>query len=50
MILISVGPPRIAGGIGELDAVVGEHGVDFVGNGRDQRLQEIRRDARGGAS
>ena len=28
---------------GELDAVVGEHGVDLVGNGFDQGLQEGRR-------
>ncbi len=44
------GAPGIAGGIGELHAIVGEHRVDFVGHGFDQRSEEIRRDSRGGAS
>jgi len=30
--------------IGELDAIVGEHGVDFVGDGFDQSLEEVCRD------
>ena len=29
-------------GIAELDAVVGEHGVDAVGDGLDRRLEEAR--------
>ncbi|ESY52262.1 hypothetical protein X744_29585 [Mesorhizobium sp. LNJC372A00] len=35
-------------GGGELDAVVGKHGVDFVGHGRDQPEQELFRDGDGG--
>jgi hypothetical protein len=31
-------------GRGELNAVVGEHGVDLVGDGRDQPQQEVSRD------
>ena len=33
---------RVARREGELDAVVGENGVDFVGNGRDQGFEEGR--------
>jgi hypothetical protein len=35
-------------GRGELDAVVGEHGVDLVGDGRDQAEQEIPGNGGGG--
>lgn len=35
-------------GRGELDAVVGEHGVDLVGDGCDQPQQEVSRDGGGG--
>ena len=38
--------PGIAGRLGEVGAVVGEHGVNPVGHGRDQGAQEIARDAR----
>ena len=34
------GTVAMAGLEGELDAVVGEHGVDLVGDGLDQCLQE----------
>ena len=43
----SARPSPGAGG-GELDAVVGEHGVDLVGDGRDQAQQELSRDGGGG--
>ena len=40
---------RAAGaGRGELDTVVGEHGVDLVGHGRTQPEQELSRDGSGG--
>ncbi len=32
---------------GELNAVVGEHGVDLVGDGLQEVAQEVGRDARG---
>jgi hypothetical protein len=32
----------VARPVGKLDAVVGEHDVDAVGNGRDQTAQELR--------
>jgi len=35
-------------GIGELDAVVGQDGVDLVRDGLDRRAQEVRRDPCGG--
>ena len=34
--LISAAASRCCRGVGELDAVVGQHGVDLVGDGRDQ--------------
>ena len=34
--------------VSELNAVVGKHGMDLVGNGFDQRLQEVRGHAHGG--
>lgn len=35
-------------GRGEVHSVVGEHSVDFVGNGLDQRVQEVGRNPLGG--
>ena len=34
--------PGFAGGVGEVGSVVGEDGVDFVGDGGDQAAQEVR--------
>ena len=43
-----LGRPAIAGGLGEVRAVVGEYGVDPVWNGCGERSQEVGRDtARG---
>ena len=33
--------PSLAAGIGEVNSVIGEHRVDFVGNGFDQRGQKV---------
>src|SRR6266481_6530262 len=38
-------PPAIAAGIGEVRAVIGQDGVDFVGNGFDKGSEEVRSDA-----
>jgi hypothetical protein len=38
-------PPAIAAGISEVRAVVGQGGVDFVGNGSDKGSEEVRGDA-----
>lgn len=35
-------------GRGELDAVVGKHGVDLVGDGRNYAQEELARDGGGG--
>jgi hypothetical protein len=40
----SSGSKAVLRQIGELDAVVGEHGVDFVGNGLDEGFEEVRSD------
>ena len=40
--------PTHAPGIGEVQTVVGEHGMDFVGNSGDQVQQELSRDGRCG--
>ena len=37
--------PGFAPGIGEVGTVVGQHGVDLVGHGLDQGMQEVRGDA-----
>ena len=39
--LMSGGPIHVRRRIGEVDAVVGEHGVDLVGHGFDQASQEV---------
>jgi hypothetical protein len=36
--------PAVAGWVGEVSAVVGEHGVDLVGHGRDEVTKEVARD------
>ena len=36
--------PGVAVGLGEMRAVVGEHGVNPVGHGRDQVAEEVARD------
>lgn len=36
--------PTLALGIGEVDPIVGQHGVDLVGNGFDEVKQEVSRD------
>ena len=41
------GPTR-APGIGEVQAVVGQHGMDLVGNSGDQVEEELSRDGSGG--
>ena len=43
-----LGRPAIAGGLGEVRAVVGEHGVDRVWNRRGERPEEVGRDTAGG--
>jgi hypothetical protein len=43
-----LGRPAIAGGLGEVRAVVGEHGVDPVGNCCGERPEELGRDTAGG--
>ena len=40
--------PTRAPGIGEVQTVVGEPGMDLVGNSGDQMQQELSRDGRGG--
>jgi hypothetical protein len=35
-------PDTVLRQIGELDAVIGEHRVDFIGNGFDKGLEEVR--------
>src|SRR4028119_615209 len=44
MALMSSGP-AVAGWIGEVSAVVGEHRVDPVGHGRDEVTKEVARNA-----
>ena len=39
-----LGRPAVAGWVGEVGAVVGEHGVDLVGHGRDEATKEVARD------
>jgi hypothetical protein len=41
------GGPGIAGGIGEVGPVVGEDGVDPIGDGLDEAAQEVRGGAAG---
>ena len=40
--------PAVAGGVSEVRAVVGQHGVDLVGDGRGEGPQEVGGDAAGG--
>jgi hypothetical protein len=40
--------PALAPWIGKVNAVVGDHGVDFVRNGFDKTSEEIRSNARSG--
>jgi hypothetical protein len=40
--------PIRATGIGEVQAVVGQHGMDLVGNSGDQVEEELSRDGSGG--
>ncbi len=42
------GSPGLAAGVGEVHFIIGQHCVDFVGNGLDQREQEIGGDPRRG--
>ena len=39
-----LGRPAVAGWIGKVRAVVGEHGVDFIGHGRGEMAKEVARD------
>lgn len=48
MALLDQSHGRTAGGRRELDAIVGEHSVDPVGDGRDQAQQEVSGDGSGG--